>query len=179
MGATHYSLTLPPKESGAFFKSPQVVPRKIGAVIPVYNDWSGLKTTLDSLQELSPCPGAITVVNVNVDNHIPAWLNNYPVEIINYDGNHGPAYARNQVCVRHFADYDWIYFTDCGCEHVRNIIAHFVNARDKRDHSVVAVCGSTSGKGSGKINRYMTEMNILNPPFESHLDLYGEKFHKQ
>ena len=154
MGATHYSLPLPPIVSRALFRSPMVEPRKIRAVIPIYNDWSGLKTTLNSLQKLAPCPGAITVVNDNVDNHIPTWLKSYPVEIINYDGNHGPAYARNQACVQHYPEDDWIYFTDCGCEHVRNIIANFISARDKRDHSVVAICGSTSGKGPGTIKVY-------------------------
>lgn len=175
MGATHYSLPLRPKISTGLIKSPPVEPRKIRAVVPVHNDWSGLKTTLDSLQKMTPRPGTITVVNDNVDSHIPAWLNTYPVKIINYEGNHGPAFARNQGCSERCPEYDWIHFTDCGCEHVSNIMAHFINARDKRDHSVVAICGSTSGKGPGTINRYMTEMNILNPPFESDLDYYGEK----
>ena len=57
MGATHYSLPLPPKPSKVSFMIPKIEPRKIRAVIPVYKDWEGLKVTLDSLQALNPRPG--------------------------------------------------------------------------------------------------------------------------
>lgn len=179
MGATHHSLPLPPRVSRALFKSPKVEPGKIRVVIPVYNDWPGLKTTLDSLHKLNPRPGAITIANDNIDNRMPAWLKTYPltipVEVVNYNGNRGPAYARNQGCMPPYPEFDWIYFTDCGCEHVRNLITRFIYARERWGNSVVAICGFTSGKGSGRINRYMTEMDILNPPFETDLVPYGEK----
>ena len=61
----------------------------------MHNDWEGLKITLDSLQELNLLPGNITVVNDNADEAIPEWLKPYPVEVVNYEGNRGPAYARN------------------------------------------------------------------------------------
>ena len=71
--------------------------------------------------------------------------------------------------------FDWLYFTDCGCRHVKNLIMHLIDSRQKRDDSVIAICGSVTGRGLGVINRYMTEMNILNPPFENEPGAYGEK----
>lgn len=47
--------------------------------------------------------------------------------------------------------------------------------KKRGNDSIVAVCGTVAGKGLGKINRYMTEMNILNPPFEKDLGSHGEK----
>ena len=175
MGTIHHSLPLPPKPTEVSFRSSKVKPEKIRVVIPVHNDWEGLKITLDSLQELSPRPGNITVVNDNADETIPEWLASYPVEIVNYEGNRGPAYARNKGCGQPDLKFDWFYFTDCGCRHAKNLIMHFIDAREKRDDSVIAICGSVTGKGSGIINRYMTEMNILNPPFENELSPHGEE----
>ena len=177
MGATHHSLPLAPKYHTASFQSPGVEPDRIQVVVPVYNDWTGLKTTLDSLIELDPLPGFITVANDNIDNSIPAWFRTYQdhVEIVNYYGNQGPAYARNKGCGRMSAKIDWLYFTDCGCQHVRDLISQFINARDRAGDSVVAICGTVSGKGTGRINRYMTEMSILNPPFEAELGSDGHK----
>ena len=175
MGATHYSLPLPPRPNGVSFISPKIEPRKISVVIPTYKDWQGLKITLDSLQSLNPRPGAITVANDNADNRIPEWLKAYPVKIINYNGNRGPAYARNSGGKHSNTGFDWIYFTDCGCEHVRNLINYFMNAQKSSSDSTVAICGPVAGKDRGKINRYMTKMGILSPPFEKNLGHRGEK----
>lgn len=177
MGATHYSLPLPPKSNKASVASPRIEPDRIHVVVPVYNDWAGLKTTLDSLMGLNPLPGLITVANDNIDNRMPEWFKTYRdyVEIVNYRGNQGPAYARNQGCGRISPKFDWFYFTDCGCEHVSSLIAHFISARDESGDSAVAICGTVSGKGSGSINRYMTEMSILNPPFEENSGSDGQR----
>ena len=175
MGATHHSLPLPPRPSRVSLRPPKIDPKKILAVIPVYKDWEGLKVTLESLQTLYPRPGAITVANDNADNHIPTWLESYPIQMINYRGNRGPAYARNQGAGQSNTQFEWIYFTDCGCEHVWNLITRFVNAQESSSDSTVAVCGTVTGKGSGRINRYMTEMGILNPPFEKALGPRGEQ----
>lgn len=175
MGATHHSLPLPPATHTKQFRTPQIDPSKIRVVIPVYKDWEGLKITLDSLQTLNPRPGSITVANDNDDNHLPTWLKSYPIRIVNYRGNQGPAFARNKGVGNPDNNFDWVYFTDCGCEHTRDIIMQFMNAQKTDDDSIVAVCGNVAGKGSGKINRYMTEMNILNPPFEEDLGPRGEQ----
>ena len=175
MGATYHSLPLSPKSGRTSFVSAKIEPRRIHAVIPVYKDWQGLKTTLDSLLALKPPPGAITVADDNADNHIPKWLKTYPIKIINYRGNQRPAYARNMGCGEPNTEYDWYYFTDCGCEHVQGLIRHFANARQNGNDSIIAICGAVAGKGRGRINRYMTEMDILNPPFEKDLGPRGER----
>ena len=175
MGASHYSLPLPTKTSSKHIKSPKIDPNRIRVVIPVYKDWEGLRTTLDSLQSLIPRQGAITVANDNADNHIPDWLKSYPVNIINYKANRGAAHARNMGSRNTGSEFDWIYFTDCGCQHKPDLIKHFVIAQNAFDESIVAICGSVVGKGQGRINRYMTEMEILNPPFEKDLGTLGDK----
>ena len=175
MGATHHTLPLPPRPSRVSVRSPKIDPRKIRVVVPVYKDWEGLKVTLESLQALTPRPGSITVANDNADTSVPSWLKSYPIQIVNYRNNRGPAYARNRGAENLGTACDWIYFTDCGCEHVRNLITHFVNAQESSDESIIAVCGTVVGKGSGRINRYMTEMGILNPPFEQELGPRGEE----
>ena len=149
MGTTHHSLPLPPRSTEALFRSSKIEPAKIRVVIPVHNDWRGLKITLDSLQKLNPRPGNITVVNDNTDNSTPEWLASYPIEIVDYEGNRGPAYARNKGCGHPDVKFDWLYFTDCGCRHTKNLIRHFIDARQKREDSVIAICGSVIGKGSG------------------------------
>ena len=143
--------------------------------LPVYKDWQGLKTTLDSLLSLNPRSGAITVANDNTDFHIPKWLKTYPINIVNYQANRGAAHARNMGSKNTKYDFEWIYFTDCGCEHVTDLIRHFVMAQQKIGDSIVAICGSVKGKGQGRINRYMTDMEILNPPFEKDSGHYEEK----
>lgn len=175
MGATHHTLPLPPRPSQVSVRSPKIDPRRIRVVVPVYKDWDGLRITLESLKRVYPRPGAITVANDNVDTHVPSWLKAYPIQIVNYRGNRGPAYARNQGSENPGTAYDWIYFTDCGCEHVSNLITHFRNAQEASGDSVVAVCGTVRGKGSGRINRYMTKMGILNPPFEEESGPRGEE----
>ena len=175
MGATHHTLPLPPRPSQVSVRSPKIDPRRIRVVVPVYKDWEGLKITLESLGRLNPRPGAITVANDNPDTRVPSWLKAYPIQVINYRNNRGPAYARNRGAENPGTDCDWIYFTDCGCEHVSNLITHFRNAQAAGGDSVVAVCGTVRGKGSGRINRYMTEMGILNPPFEEALGPRGEE----
>ena len=175
MGATHYSLPLPPRPNRASFKPPKIDPKKIRVVVTVYEDWEGLKVTLESLQALVPRPGAITVANDNADTNVPSWLKFYPIQLVNYRNNRGPAYARNRGAENPGTACDWIYFTDCGCEHLRNLITRFMNAQERGGKSIIAVCGTVAGKGSGRINRYMTEMGILNPPFEQELGPRGEE----
>ena len=117
----------------------------------------------------------VILENDNADTRVPSWLKAYPGQVINYRNNRGPAYARNRGAENPGMDCDWIYFTDCGCEHVSNLITHFRNAQEASGDAVVAVCGTVKGKGSGRINRYMTEMGILNPPFEQALGPRGEE----
>src|SRR5947209_10087628 len=96
------SYEIPPSHgSKATFRSRPVDPRKIHVVTPTYNDWDGLKKTLDSLRALCPGPFKITVVDDNRFKHEPGWLKEYREKdrritvAPTYEGNRGPAYARN------------------------------------------------------------------------------------
>lgn len=79
------------------YRSRPVNARKIRVVIPTYKDWDGLRVTLDSLLNLKTPPKAISVANDNPDDFVPDWLKDYPVELVNYPGNRGPAEARNRA----------------------------------------------------------------------------------
>ena len=81
------------------FRSTPVDPKKIHAIVPTYNDWEGLLVTLNSLQRINPSPPNITIVNDNISSTVPEWLTmslkDPRLNLINCDGNCGPAYARN------------------------------------------------------------------------------------
>src|SRR5215217_7342857 len=77
------------------FRSKPVSARAIKAIIPTYKDWDGLRVTVESLLNLKTPPKKIVVANDNPEG-TPAWLANYPVELVDYPGNVGPAQARNR-----------------------------------------------------------------------------------
>src|SRR5882724_2772395 len=78
------------------FRSKPVDPRNIHAIIPTCDDWEGLRLTLDSLRRMNPPPKKITVVNDSRFKNPPDWLSSYRVESSpSYEGNMGPAFARN------------------------------------------------------------------------------------
>lgn len=207
---------LPPSVSEQYrFRSRPVDARRIRAIIPTYKDWEGLRVTLDSLLNLETPPFCITIANDNPNQNIPDWLQPYPVEIINYPGNSGPAEARNigfrntsnrvtgnliqrfeaapssgdehidlpywhgisnkksehEQLILWEGNYDWVYFTDCGCTHRRDLFLKFAEAWRGCGDCCVAISGPVTGSGEGKINSYMTEQGILNPPLER--DLHG------
>lgn len=89
--------SIPPKISTRLqFRSKPVNARAIKAIIPAYQDWDGLRVTLDSLLKLKTPPKKIAVANDNPEPGVPSWLSDYPVEIVDYPGNLGPARARNR-----------------------------------------------------------------------------------
>jgi hypothetical protein len=90
------SYELPRQISPRFrFRSKPVNARSIKAIIPTYKDWDGLRVTIDSLLGLKTPPQKITVANDNPERGVPNWLLSYPVEVVDYEGNLGPAKARN------------------------------------------------------------------------------------
>jgi hypothetical protein len=81
----------------ARIRSHKIDPSKINVVVPVYKDWEGLRITLDSLNSMVHKPQWIRVVDDNDVSDVPDWLNDYDnVILCSYDGNRGPAYARNK-----------------------------------------------------------------------------------
>jgi glycosyltransferase involved in cell wall biosynthesis len=209
---------LPPSISTRYrFRSKPVKARSIRVVIPTYKDWDGLRVTLDSLLNLKTPPKKITVANDNPDDFIPTWLHEYPITLLNYQGNVGPAEARNLgfginggprsgSLNKHFhsykpgskeevvfrdaeiwaamdrmgsgpgkftweSEFDWVYFTDCGCMHDPDLFLKFEAAWLECGDCCVAISGPVTGSGPGPINEYMTEQGVLNPPIE--YDLHG------
>jgi len=73
------------------FRSKPVDPDRIKVVIPTYKDWEGLKTTLESLTRMQTPPSSIVVANDNPEADVPGWVKSYPVKVMNYHGNRGPA----------------------------------------------------------------------------------------
>lgn len=200
---------------GYRFRSKPVKARSIRVVIPTYKDWDGLRVTLDSLRNLKTPPKQITVANDNPDTFVPDWLKEYPVTILNYLQNVGPAKARNLgfginggprsgSLNLHFpsrkpgtdkeiifkdvelwlaltksrggnrkitweSEFDWVYFTDCGCTHDPDLFLKFEAAWRDCGDCCVAISGPVTGSGPGLINEYMTAQGILNPPLEKNL----------
>jgi GT2 family glycosyltransferase len=197
------------------FRSNPVRARNIRVVIPTYKDWDGLRVTLDSLLNLKTPPKKIAVANDNPDPIVPEWLHSYPVDVVNYPGNLGPAQARNRafgLCSElplektlgaltaaiagrkgslpdyirngycadlkyrdfvesptHFewtSEFDWVYFTDCGCTHDPDLFLRFEKAWQNTGDCCVAISGEVVGSGVGPINEFMSEQGILNPPRE-------------
>lgn len=68
-------------------------------------------------------------------------------------------------------EYDWVYFTDCGCVHDPDLFLRFEQAWRDCGDCCVGISGPVTGYGPGAINDYMTEQGILNPPLER--DLHG------
>ncbi|MCM2275659.1 MAG: glycosyltransferase [Candidatus Didemnitutus sp.] len=91
----------PSHESPVTLRSKPVDPANIHAIIPTYNDWDGAKTTIDSLLRMRPAPRKITVVDDNRIKNPPAWISDQNLRhpsvhlAASYEGNIGPAYARN------------------------------------------------------------------------------------
>ncbi|MEI7732684.1 MAG: glycosyltransferase [Verrucomicrobiota bacterium] len=86
-----------PISASVRFRSKPVNARAIKAIIPTYKDWDGLRVTLDSLLNLKTPPKEIEVANDNVEPGVPDWLSAYPVKVVDYAGNLGPARARNRA----------------------------------------------------------------------------------
>lgn len=68
-------------------------------------------------------------------------------------------------------NYDWVYFTDCGCTHHPDLFLKFEETWRDCGDCCVAISGPVTGSGVGPINEYMTEQGVLNPPLER--DLHG------
>lgn len=146
-------------------------PSRLRAVIPTCRDWDDARTTVESILNCRPRPGEIVLVNDNSEIGFPAWARRLPIECVEYQGNRGPAYARNRgALVRSDGRIDWLYFTDTACVRSREFFSELVCASHAAPSGTVGlaapVVGVFSANSGCPINRYMTEESILSPPFD-------------
>lgn len=168
-----YAWSLPLELSvGRGLCSAMLLPERTRVVIPTYRDWEGARETIDSLMECDPGPGEIVLVNDNEESGFPGWVRTLPVRLVDYNGNHGPAYARNAGArVRTCKEVDWLYFTDTGCWREPNFFATLAGQHAGMDPSCIAIAGPVLGVSVSMeltpINCYMSEEAILAPPFDA------------
>ncbi|MCR4316200.1 MAG: glycosyltransferase [Planctomycetes bacterium] len=152
-------------------RAPLLHPQFIRAIIPTFQDWDDAMITVESLINTDPRPNEIVLVNDNQEFDVPSWISRSPVYLVNYNGNRGPAFARNAgACFSTGRRIDWFYFTDTGCAHDRCFFGELIDAGNSDQQSKVAIAGPVIGVSvSSKttpINHYMTEEAILFPPMD-------------
>jgi len=141
--------------------TPPVTPDTIAAIVPAFNDQPGLSETLASLDRL----GLAQIVVIDDGSEIPMELSRAtvtPVKLIRHPANKGAAAARNSGLAAVKAD--WIYFTDCGCTHGKDLIPSFVRKRAECGDFTVAIVGPVEARGIGRLAFYYTHQGILNAP---------------
>lgn len=144
-------------------------PAHLRAIVPTFRDWDEARVTVDSLLACTPRPAEIVLVNDNHEPDLPAWTRRYPIFVVNYAGNRGPSYARNEgVRFASGRPIDWLYFTDTGCTRAPEFFGELVEASMAMSRTTVAIAapviGVVESASATPINYYMTEEAILNPP---------------
>ncbi|MCI0632057.1 MAG: glycosyltransferase [Phycisphaerales bacterium] len=148
-------------------------PERMRVVIPTFRDWEAARETVESLLDCRPGAGEIVVVDDNTESDPPAWVRRCPVHVVSYEGNRGPAYARN-VGARFETKrpFGWLYFTDTGCARERDFFAVLTECQAQSRQACVAIAGPVQGVVESltrtPVNFYMTDEMILNPPTDEH-----------
>lgn len=150
-------------------RPPLISPDHLRAVVPTFRDWDEARATIESLLDCRPRPAEIVLVNDNAEPDAPAWVRRYPVHLVDYPGNRGPAEARNRgVALDLGRPIDWVYFTDTGCERDTGFFDELIDASMAMPRTTVAVAAPVVGvvvsPERTPINYYMTAEAILNPP---------------
>jgi GT2 family glycosyltransferase len=156
---------------GTTFSVPALEPARTRVVVPTFRDWPDARRTIDSLLACRPTPGEIVLVNDNGPGAVPSWTNQYPIRVAGYGMNRGPAHARNVgVALPTALPFDWILFTDTGCERNPDFLALLSQHSQAQERSCVAISGPVRGAvvsaDQTPINYYMTEEGILTPPMQ-------------
>lgn len=151
--------------------SPPLDLQRLRVVVPTFRDWDAARDTIDSLLDCRPGPGEIVLVNDNAEPDAPSWVARYPIVLVKYTGNRGPALARNAGAALSTSNrIQWLYFTDTGCTRDCTFFACLAEHRMKMPRHCVAIAGPVQGVSlsidSTPINLYMTEEAILNPPVD-------------
>ncbi|MCI0365514.1 MAG: glycosyltransferase [Phycisphaerales bacterium] len=153
------------------FHSTILWPERTRVVIPTFRDWDAARETVESLLDCRPRPGEIVLVDDNAEPDPPIWLRRYPIYIVTYEGNHGPAHARNAgVRLETGQLIQWLCFTDTGCTREREFFSVLAEHQLRLREGCVAIGGPVHGVTVSPtrtpINLYMTEERVLNPPFD-------------
>ncbi|MFG0241886.1 MAG: glycosyltransferase family 2 protein [Phycisphaerales bacterium JB054] len=162
-----WSLPLEIAEHTAPISAPRFRCSHAGVVIPTFQDWEGLRETLEGILACRPRPRLLVVVDDNFEDNAPRWLGRMPVTRIWYPGNRGPSVARN-VGVRRLGRQgaEWVYFTDTGCLRAKWFFDAIASAVSTPHCVAVAgpVVGEVRSLELDPINSFMTTEGILNPP---------------
>lgn len=154
------------------FLSPPLHPARVRVIVPTFRDWEEARMTVESLLECRPRPGEIVLVNDNADAQTPRWVRGYPVHLVEYPGNRGPAHARNEgASLKTRRQIEWFYFTDTGCIRDPGFFSALSDASHRAARTVVALAGPVRGSGASPllapINTYMSLEGILMPPADA------------
>jgi GT2 family glycosyltransferase len=152
-------------------RPPLIHTDRVRAVIPTFRDWEDARVTVESLLECRPSPKEIVLVSDNPEPSSPAWARRYPIRLVSYGKNLGPAHARNVGALLDTGRLiDWLYFTDTGCTRNTAFFSILAEASMQLPETTVAIAGPVNGLVASSratpINLYMTEEQILNPPMD-------------
>ena len=156
---------------GSVLTIPPFVATRTRAVIPTFRDWDEARVTIESLLACRPAPAEIALVSDNRSRSAPAWTRRYPIHLVAYGENRGPAFARNAgAALRTERSIDWLLFTDTGCERDPDFLCVLSEHSHVQPRSCVAIAAPVRGfvvsASATPINHYMTEEGILNPPMQ-------------
>ncbi|MFN6195594.1 MAG: glycosyltransferase family 2 protein [Planctomycetota bacterium] len=154
------TLTIPPLDAA-----------RSRVIVPTFRDWGDAKLTIESLLACRPAPREIVLVDDNGSGTVPSWAQRYPIHLVRYDRNRGPAYARNMgAALITGMRCKWLLFTDTGCARDTDFFAVLSEFSHRQPRSCVAIAGPVHGvvvsRSATPINHYMTEEGILNPPMQ-------------
>lgn len=148
---------------------PPPEPSRLRVIVPTFRDWPEARLTVEGLLACSPQPAEIVLVDDNGGGQLPRWARRAGIRLVRYQGNRGPAFARNAgLALASQRAIEWIHFTDTGCLRPTDFFARFADEATRSRTTPVAFAAPVRGRGVSHrrtpINAYMTEEEILNPP---------------
>lgn len=134
----------------------------VTAIVPAFNDQSGLSQTLTSLDQLGLAK-IIVVDDGSTESMSAPTSMGTATTIIRRHMNGGAASARNEALAT--VDTPWIYFTDCGCTHNMDLLHCFQESHSVRTDNPIALVGPVCAQPGGRLADYYTEQGTLNAPY--------------
>lgn len=132
----------------------------ISAILPVYNEESTIRTTLDCLFAAAiPGMEIIVVDDASTDNTAKICLE-YPVTLLRQSENHGPAYSRNYG-VAHSTG-EWLLFLDADISFDSDLIRRMATALENNpSHAGVLSLTSPEPLNAGYAPRFVALQDYL------------------